>query len=95
MFALLTGLPGWAEILALLFVGVLIFGKRLPDVGRNIGRGIVEFKKGLRGIEDEMDHTVEGEAPPKQIDQDHESDVSIENKSSTRATSEHSSNPGS
>jgi sec-independent protein translocase protein TatA len=36
-------------------IGLLVFGNRLPDVGRSLGRGIVEFKKGLRGIKDEID----------------------------------------
>jgi sec-independent protein translocase protein TatA len=36
-------------------VAVLLFGKRLPEVGRSLGKGIIEFKKGLRGIEDEFD----------------------------------------
>jgi sec-independent protein translocase protein TatA len=44
---------GWQELLVLAIFGVLIFGKRLPEVGRSIGRGIVEFKKGLAGVEDE------------------------------------------
>ncbi|MBL8874370.1 MAG: twin-arginine translocase TatA/TatE family subunit [Phycisphaerae bacterium] len=39
----------------ILFFGLLIFGKRLPEVGRGLGRSIVEFKKGLKGIEDEAD----------------------------------------
>ena len=41
-----------ALVLALL--GVLIFGRRLPELGKSIGKGIVEFKKGLTGIEDEV-----------------------------------------
>ena len=36
---------------------VLLFGKRLPEVGRSLGKGIIEFKKGLRGIEEEFDLT--------------------------------------
>jgi sec-independent protein translocase protein TatA len=36
-------------------IGVLLFGKRLPEVGRSLGKGIVEFKKGLKGLEDEVD----------------------------------------
>lgn len=36
-------------------VGLLIFGKRLPEVGRSLGKGIVEFKKGLQGIGDEIE----------------------------------------
>ncbi len=47
-------LQGW-DGLILLVLGLLIFGKRLPEVGRSLGRGIVEFKKGLKGISDEVD----------------------------------------
>jgi sec-independent protein translocase protein TatA len=39
----------------ILAVGVLLFGRRLPEVGRYLGKGIVEFKKGLKGLEDEID----------------------------------------
>jgi sec-independent protein translocase protein TatA len=38
-----------------LLVGLLlIFGKRMPDIGRSLGKGITEFKKGLAGIEDDV-----------------------------------------
>src|SRR3982750_4760930 len=47
----MPGLPGWIIIGAL---GLLIFGKRLPEVGRSLGKGIVEFKKGLKGIEEDV-----------------------------------------
>jgi sec-independent protein translocase protein TatA len=43
------------EILILLVLGVLLFGRRLPEVGRSLGKGIVEFKKGLKGLEDEIE----------------------------------------
>ena len=46
---------GWQEIIILLVFGVLIFGKRLPEVGRNFGKSIVEFKKGIKGVGDEID----------------------------------------
>lgn len=46
---------GWQELLLLLGLGVLLFGKRLPEVGRSLGKGIVEFKKGLKGIGDEIE----------------------------------------
>ncbi len=45
------GLP---EMIVVMGVAVLLFGKRLPEVGRSLGKGIIEFKKGLRGIEDEF-----------------------------------------
>lgn len=46
---------GFPELMIILVIGILLFGKRLPDVGRSLGKGIVEFKKGLRGIEDEIE----------------------------------------
>jgi len=42
--------------------GVLLFGKRLPEVGRSLGKGIVEFKKGIRGIDDEVDEAANRQA---------------------------------
>jgi sec-independent protein translocase protein TatA len=36
-------------------IGILLFGKRLPEVGRSLGKGIIEFKKGLKGLEDDLD----------------------------------------
>jgi sec-independent protein translocase protein TatA len=48
---------GMMEMIVVMLVAVLLFGKRLPEVGRSLGKGIIEFKKGLRGIEDEFDLT--------------------------------------
>ncbi len=49
------GLPGHMEWIVLLVLGLLIFGRRLPEVGRSLGRGIVEFKRGIKGIDDEIE----------------------------------------
>ena len=45
---------GW-EWLIILAIGLLLFGKRLPEVGRSLGKGIVEFKRGIKGIEEEIE----------------------------------------
>lgn len=53
MFAL--GFLSPQDIIILLVIGVLLFGRKLPEVGKYLGKGIVEFKKGIKGIEDEVD----------------------------------------
>lgn len=48
---------GWTSPIHLLILGAivfLLFGNRLPSVMRSLGQGIVEFKKGLQGVEDEI-----------------------------------------
>jgi len=55
------GSPGIGEILIILLVALIVFGNRLPDVGRSLGRGLVEFKKGLRGVKDDVEKEVEKE----------------------------------
>jgi sec-independent protein translocase protein TatA len=49
------GMPGPMEWIIIGALGLLLFGKRLPEVGKSLGKGIVEFKKGLKGIEDDID----------------------------------------
>ena len=36
----------------------LLFGNRLPSVMRSLGRSVVEFKKGVAGIEDDIDDAI-------------------------------------
>ncbi len=45
------------ELLIVGIVALLLFGKRLPEVARSLGKGITEFKRGVRGIEDDVDTT--------------------------------------
>ena len=47
---------GWVEILIVLLVALLVFGpKRLPEMGRSLGRGIREFKGSVTGKDDDDD----------------------------------------
>ena len=49
------GLP---ELLILLVVLLLVFGaKRLPEMGRSLGKGMREFKDGVSGLEDDVSTT--------------------------------------
>jgi sec-independent protein translocase protein TatA len=48
---------GPLELLIVMGIAVLLFGKRLPEVGRSLGRGILEFKRGLNGVAEELNDT--------------------------------------
>jgi len=47
----------WVVVLVAL-VAFMLFGNRLPSVMRSLGRSVVEFKKGVAGIEDDIDEAV-------------------------------------
>ena len=49
---------GPVEIIIVLVIVLLIFGpKRLPDLGRSLGRGMREFKDSVTGKDDDDDRT--------------------------------------
>lgn len=62
---------GPLEIAIVLIIALLVFGpKRLPGLGRSLGRGLTEFREGLQNIgnpdEDEEETDEEGTALPQQ-----------------------------
>ncbi len=55
---------GPAEILVVVLVGLLVFGPtRLPEVGRQVGRGLRELKKIQGAVKDEIDAVLDGDRP--------------------------------
>jgi len=48
-------MPGGWEWIVILIVAVLIFGRRLPEVARNLGRSISDFKKGMKDASEVKD----------------------------------------
>jgi len=51
------GIGHW-ELLVVLIVALLIFGRRLPDIARSVGRSLTEFKKGINEAKDTKDEFV-------------------------------------
>lgn len=45
------GLSG-SEMVVIGLVGLLLFGSRLPNVARSVGRSLNEFKRGMRDVAD-------------------------------------------
>jgi len=52
---------GPLELILIAVVALILFGGRLPEVGRNIGRSLAQFKKGLQDMREE----IEREEPPE------------------------------
>ncbi|HEY2911108.1 MAG TPA: twin-arginine translocase TatA/TatE family subunit [Gemmataceae bacterium] len=53
---------GGPEMVALLVLGILLFGRKLPELGRSVGKTLVEFKKGMKGIEDDVNESAQPRA---------------------------------
>jgi len=56
LFGFFFGAPGPVELLVIALIILLLFGNRLPSVMRSLGKGVTEFKKGIEGIEEEVDN---------------------------------------
>lgn len=79
------GMPGGIEWIVILIVALLIFGKRLPEVMKSMGKGIVEFKKGVKGVEDDVEEATEEKDPEKLASSDSSSEkVETENKEESK-----------
>jgi sec-independent protein translocase protein TatA len=45
--------------LIILVVALLIFGKRLPEIARSLGKSLTAFKKGIHEVEETKDELVD------------------------------------
>ncbi len=49
---------GMPEVLVILAVGLLLFGNKLPELARSLGKTIVEFKREASGITEDLRNSV-------------------------------------
>jgi sec-independent protein translocase protein TatA len=45
------------HILLALLIGLLLFGRKLPEIARSFGKTFTEFQKGMKGLEDDVTST--------------------------------------
>jgi len=50
--------PGPLELVIILIIAVLLFGRRLPEIARGLGKSLTEFKKGVHEVEETKDDLV-------------------------------------
>jgi sec-independent protein translocase protein TatA len=55
---------GSTELIIMAVIVLLLFGHRLPSVMRSLGRGVVEFKRGVQGVEEDAEGTAEADSKP-------------------------------
>jgi TatA/E family protein of Tat protein translocase len=59
---------GFAEMLVIGFVAILVFGGRLPEVMRNLGRGYARFRQGLSEMSRPIRDELAGTTPPPRVE---------------------------
>ncbi len=60
---------GMPEILVILLIVLLVFGaKRLPEMGSAMGKGIREFKKSIKEVQESVDAPDDNPPPTRQLD---------------------------
>ena len=81
---------GFGELLIIIVVLIVFFGpKRIPDIAQSIGKGIREFKRAMKDVQDEVTKSVSEEPKPRAKEQKEISELlpnqDLKTKTGTRA----------
>ncbi len=49
------------ELVVILVIVLLLFGRRVPEIAKALGKGVREFKRGISGLEEEIEKAGEEE----------------------------------
>ncbi|MHC4252520.1 MAG: Sec-independent protein translocase subunit TatA/TatB [Planctomycetota bacterium] len=55
---------GWQELAVVLVVMLLVFGNRVPEIMRSLGKGLNQFKRGLHEAESEIKRELDSDPEP-------------------------------
>jgi sec-independent protein translocase protein TatA len=62
----IAGMIGGTEIIVILLAVLIFFGgKKIPELMKGLGKGIREYKKAVKGVEDELSDAVSDETESK------------------------------
>ena len=85
-------MPGPIEWAVIGIVALLVFGRRLPEMARSVGKSIVEFKRGMRDVKDDIDTQARVESSrPSELPTD--DDKADDNAPTASESSQKSSTP--
>jgi sec-independent protein translocase protein TatA len=49
---------GAPELIVILLIALVLFGRKLPEVARGLGKSLNEFKKGMKETQDDIENKV-------------------------------------
>lgn len=66
------------EIALVAIAALILFGKKLPEVARSMGKGITEFKKGIKDVGKEVEKPIEDAKAALNADEPESKDESLD-----------------
>ncbi len=59
---------GMQELIIIFIVALLVFGpKRLPELGKTLGKGIAELKKAMSGVKEQVETEIRAAEQPASL----------------------------